>query len=308
VPQTTLDWDGEGWEQHCLQLLRLRYREPGQFERVPSSDQGDLGIEAFSHDGCAYQCYAPDGPLPIRDRYEKQRDKLTEDVGKLIDNQTDLLAILGGVVIRTYVFMTPVHDSRRLNRHAKTKAKEVCAKGLPHCAPDFDIVIHTEEDYAVERQELMNLGLHKLHLDPLPVPEAAVHSYVASNPDLIATIDGKLSKLPGLGAAERIALRMRLLRRKLMADNKLVEIRGHHAAGWEGVQELRAHREGVLEMECLLSTADPRKLLQDTADGYAEALLDHLAFLTGSDATDIAWGTTADWLAECPLDFRTAMP
>jgi hypothetical protein len=40
VPQTTLDWDGDGWEQHCLQLLRLRYREPGQFERVPSSDQG----------------------------------------------------------------------------------------------------------------------------------------------------------------------------------------------------------------------------------------------------------------------------
>lgn len=55
-------------------------------------------------------------------------------------------------------------------------------------------MIHTEEDYVVERQELMNLGLHKLHLDPLPMPEGAVHSYVASNPDLIATIDGKLSK------------------------------------------------------------------------------------------------------------------
>lgn len=308
MPQTTLDWDGDGWEEHCLQLLRLRYKQPGQFEHVPSSDQGDLGIEGFSHDGCAYQCYAPDGPLPIAVRYERQRGKLTDDVGKLIANETELLAILGGVVIRTYVFMTPVHDSRRLNRHAKTKAAEVRAKRLRHCAPDFDVVVHTEEDYAVERQELLNLGLLKLHLDPVLVPEAAVHSYVVSNPDLIATIDGKLSKLPGLAAGERMALRMRLLQRKLIADNKLVDIRGHHAAGWERVQELRAGREGVLEMECLLSTVDPRALLQHTAGGYAETLLENLAFLTGTDATDIAWGTTADWLAECPLDFRARMP
>lgn len=308
MPQTPLEWDGDRWEEHCLQLLRMRYKLPGQFERVPSLDQGDLGIEGFSHDGCAYQCYAPDGPLPIKDRYEKQRDKLTADIGKLIDNETGLMAILGGVVIRTYVFMTPVHNSRRLNQHAKTKAAEVRAKGLQHCALDFDIVIHTEEDYAVERWELLNLGLHKLQLDPLPVPEAAVESYVVSNPDLIATIDGKLSKMPGLTTAERVALRMGLLRRKLMADNKLVEIRGHHAAGWERVQELRASREDVLEMECLLSKLDPRELLQHTAQGYEKTLRENLSFLTDGDATDIAWGTTADWLGECPLDFRTGAP
>lgn len=198
VSRNVLDWDGDGWERHCLGLLRMRYKEPGQFERIPSSDHGDLGIEGFSHDGCAYQCYAPDGPLPIKDRYEKQRDKLTADISKLINNGPDLEAILGGVTIQTYVFMTPVHNSRRLNQHAKTKAAEVRAKSLRHCSPNFDIVIHTEEDYAAERQELLNLGLHKLQLDPLPVPEAAVQSYVASNPDLIATIDGKLSRLPGL--------------------------------------------------------------------------------------------------------------
>lgn len=305
MPTTTLDWDGDAWEKHCLNLLRMRYKAPGQFESVPASDRGDLGIEGFSHDGCAYQCYAPKGPLPIKDRYERQRDKLTEDVGKLDTNQTELLAILDGVVIRIYVFMTPVHDSRRLNQHAKTKAAEIRAKCLPHCAPDFTIVIQTEDDYAVERQELLNLGLHMLNLGPLHVPEAAVHSYVASNPDLIATIDGKLSRLPGLGAAERTKLRTRLLREKLMADNKLAEIRGHHAAAWERVQELRAAREGVLEMECLLSTTDPRELLQRTASAYRDTLRESLVFLADIDASDIAWGTTADWLAECPLDFGT---
>ena len=100
MPTTTLDWDGNAWERHCLNLLRMRYKASGQFEIVPAFHGGDLGIEGFSHDGCAYQCYAPRGPLPIKDRYESQRRKLTEDVVKLETNQSELRAILDGVVIR----------------------------------------------------------------------------------------------------------------------------------------------------------------------------------------------------------------
>jgi hypothetical protein len=305
VPQTTLDWDGDDWEENCLNLLRMRYKEPGQFEHVPSADRGDLGIEGFSHDGCAYQCYAPKGPLPTAVRYERQRDKLTEDVGKLVTNQTELQAVLGSVIIRIWAFVTPIHDSRRLNQHAKTKAAEIRAKCLPHCASDFDIVIQTEEDYAVERRELLDMGLHKLHLTPVALPEAAVDSYVQSNPDLIATIDDKLSRLPTLAPGERMTLRLRLLRRKLTADNKLVEIRGHNAVAWERIQELKAQREGALEIECMLSTADPRELLRQTAGGYRDTLKESLKFLSEGDASDLAWGTTTDWLAECPLDFQT---
>jgi hypothetical protein len=304
VPQTPLDWDGKGWEERCVSLLRMRYKQPGQFERVPSTDQGDLGIEGFSHDGCAYQCYAPNTLLPTKDRYERQRDKLTEDVGKLITNQAELIAILGGVVIRVYAFMTPTHDSRRLNRHAKTKAADIRAKFLPHCADDFDIVIQTEEDYAVEHRELMDLGLHKLHLTRVPMPEAAVHSYCTSNPDLIATIDGKLAKVPGLGTSDRTALRMQLLKEKLIADNKLSEIRGHNAPAWERIQGMRADREATLEIESVLSTEDPRTLIAHTAHQYRDCLKESLTFLAEGDASDLAWGTTADWLAECPLDFQ----
>jgi hypothetical protein len=308
MPQTTLDWDGDDWEENCLNLLRMRYKAPGQFERVPSGDRGDLGIEGFSHDGCAYQCYAPRGPLPTAIRYERQRDKLTEDVGKLVTNQTDLQAVLGGVAIRIWAFMTPIHDSRRLNQHAKAKAAEIRARCLPHCAPDFDIVIQTEDDYAVERRELLDLGLHKLHLTPVALPEAAVHTYAHSNPDLIATIDGKLSRLPTLGPARLMTLRMQLLGQKLTADNKLVEIRGHNAVAWERIQELKAERERALEIECMLSTDDPRMLLRQTADGYRDILKESLKFLSEGDVSDLAWGTTTDWLAECPLDFQAGNP
>jgi len=306
MAQTTLDWDGDSWEEHCLDLLRMRYKGPGQFERVPSSDQGDLGIEGFSHDGCVYQCYAPDGPLPIKDRYEKQRDKLTTDLAKLESNREELAIILGDVVVRTYVFMTPIHDSKRLNMHAKGKAAEVRGKGLAFCAQEFDVVIHTEADYLVERAELISLGLEKWHLKPIVVPELAVNTFVDSNPDLIATIDGKLTRIPDMTDVERSQLRSQLLGRKLAADNKLDEIRSHHAAAWEHIQGLRAAKETALVIECLVSRAHPSDLLRDTFSGYRDTLKDELAFLTDADATDLAWGTTTDWLAECPLNFRVA--
>jgi len=304
VAQTALDWDGQGWEAHCLTLLRLRYRVPGEFEHVPASDQGDLGIEGFSHDGCVYQCYAPQGPLTISARYERQRDKLTEDLGKLENHQAELLAIMGGTSIHVYVFMTPIHDSRRLNSHAKMKAAEIRSKGMPHCALDFDVVIHTEADYLAECAELISLGLTKRHLTPVSLPARAVQQYVGLNPSLIATIDGKLARLRGISDDEKTSLRTALLTRKLSADNKLDEIRGLDAMAWERLQELRATKEKSLEIECLLSQVEPQVLLNETSASYRGTLKEGLTFLTDSDALDIAWGTTTDWLAECPLDFR----
>jgi hypothetical protein len=304
MAQTQLDWDGTEWEDHCLKLLRMRYRQTGQFEHVPSLDSGDLGIEGFSHDGCAYQCYAPQGPLPIKERYEKQRDKLTTDINKLVVNEVELLAVLGGMLIRTYVFMTPMHDSRRLNRHCKKKAAELRAMSLSHLAPEFDVVIHTEVDFAMELRQLIDIGLREFHLQPILIPEAAMQAYIASHPLLISTIDGKLNRLPNIEDAERKQLRAHLLMRKLTADNKLDEIRETHPSAWDRIQMIRAAKEKDLEIECLISQVGGNELLQNTATSYHSTLKNNLAFLNDEDAMDLAWGTTADWLAECPLDFR----
>lgn len=304
MPQSAVDWTGNEWEEHCLNLLRIRYSQPGQLECIPAADQGDLGIEAFAFDGSAYQCYAPDGPLPISARYERQRDKLTEDVAKLEKNQVDLLAVLGGVIIKTYVFMTPIHDSRKLNGHAKKKALEMRDKQLPHLAPEFDVVIQTEAHYVLERTQLLDAGLLKMHLAPVDVNPLQLKAYLESNPDLIQTLNDKLSVLPDLNKAARENLRAHLLTQKLTADNKMDEIRGHHPAAWERIIELRAGRESSLEIECAITTASPEILLRETADVHRVALQENIVFLSEIDAGHLAWGTTTDWLAQCPLRFK----
>ena len=59
--------DGNEWQQLICRLLIHRYGL--QFEMVPDGHGGDLGIEGFSRDGCAYQCYAPDEPISVAERY-----------------------------------------------------------------------------------------------------------------------------------------------------------------------------------------------------------------------------------------------
>ena len=58
-------WHGRDWEEYCISLLQKRYsaKNTHALQLVPARHQGDLGLEAFSHDGFGYQCYAAEEPL-----------------------------------------------------------------------------------------------------------------------------------------------------------------------------------------------------------------------------------------------------
>jgi hypothetical protein len=85
---------GEEWQELCIRVLHEHHPGPELVE-VPDDDRGDAGLEVFSLSGNAYQCYAPEGePLTASQRYNKQRDKMTADVGKFIDNATKIQALL----------------------------------------------------------------------------------------------------------------------------------------------------------------------------------------------------------------------
>ncbi|WP_145724546.1 MULTISPECIES: hypothetical protein [unclassified Nocardioides] len=50
---------------------------------LPAQMGGDYGIEGFSTDGIAYQCYADQDSLGLRARTDKQKKKLYDDTVKL---------------------------------------------------------------------------------------------------------------------------------------------------------------------------------------------------------------------------------
>ena len=125
------EWlDGNAWERYALEHLRKKYSEISETELVfvPAAHDGDLGIEAFTRtQQTIYQCYAAEHYESASELYEKQRDKITRDIGKLwkpdkIDKITELLG--ENIVIKQWILVVPQHRSRHLISHANAKAKE----------------------------------------------------------------------------------------------------------------------------------------------------------------------------------------
>lgn len=164
---------------------------------VPDRHTGDFGIEGFSRDGCAYQCYAAREPLEIQVLYEKQRDKMSADIRKFYNNQSDLQALFGPVVtISRWILVVPRHDSAKLTQHAETKAAEVRAKNLPYVAEDFAINVVTDEYFLLERSQLLAEGVRQIRVSIDQMPPTDVHGWADDNDTLVRTLDRKLEPLP----------------------------------------------------------------------------------------------------------------
>lgn len=305
MPEVALAWGGDEWEERCLLLLRTRYRPPSthHFQRVPADDQGDHGIEGFSSDGCLYQCYAPNPQLKIKDRFEDQRAKLTEDVGKLISNADGVAALLGSLKIKKYYFMVPRHDSKRLNKHAQEQARRLRGANLSFLDNDFDIVVVTEADFPIEKQTLLREGLHRLHIPHVEIKTDQVDAFIASQPELIENLQQKLAKIPDMSDAQRTVVMHQLIDQLIRGENVIDELREQYPAGYEQLEEIRTRKEASLPMECALSVLPPRALLSGVRTGYEGLLAEELSFVRPQDIDGIAWATTAEWLMECPLDF-----
>lgn len=146
--------DGAAWENCAAERLRAHHAAADQrteLVAVPADDGGDLGVDLFTRTGgTLYQCYVARDWNSAHDLYEKQRDKLTEDVGKLLkpDKQKDLRELFGATVIKEWILVVPKHRSRKLIQHANIKAQELKADPSRPAFLDPDIIIHvwTEAD------------------------------------------------------------------------------------------------------------------------------------------------------------------
>lgn len=160
-------WGGDEWQEHCRQLLAARYAEAIQF--IPDRDRGDGGLEAYTFDGTGYQCYAPDEAYNTSSLTTAQKAKINRDIARLSKDPAETKKLLGTVVLKRWVLLTPDFDSRQLVEYARAKSESIRADPRPPwCDPEFEIVVATDEIFAVERAALFGQLAQGLHLD---VPE-----------------------------------------------------------------------------------------------------------------------------------------
>lgn len=157
----TTPLDGNAWEEWCNSCYRLRY-QTDNYQRIPAAYQGDGGIEGFTQSGIVYQCYYPEKKYTDNELYEKQRDKLTKDIGKLLKpSYKDTLERIGVPPITEWHFVIPYYRDRRILEHANAKHLEVqdkrnsSPKDFTHISNKFKIFIKEADDFQIEISQII---------------------------------------------------------------------------------------------------------------------------------------------------------
>ncbi|MEV1002800.1 hypothetical protein [Nonomuraea sp. NPDC050202] len=289
-------WLPEDWEEYCI-LLLTRQWGADKVQRVPARHGGDLGIEAFTHDGHALQCYAPEDESTVKDRYENQRDKLTEDLGKLEKNEKELLRLLGGVRIKCYLFMVPVFDSSKIVQHASGKAEEYRQKSLPHLHEDFHIIVCTDDQFAFTRDQILRRPYSLIETQTSGVEE--VREWILSNEASVDAMKRKLAT-PELPEPRRTRYIEGLITQYIEGANGLDKLRAKYPDQWEAAERYRTHKEVLLELEyppsnpalgvVSMIAQDVQKELQRELPDLGERLI-----------RTLSWASVAEWIMRCPL-------
>ncbi|WP_110947887.1 hypothetical protein [Pseudomonas bohemica] len=140
---------GITWEAQCQLAFKLKHGADG-YQHIPASP-GDFGIEGYTkHTGYAFQCYCPERQYHQDELYEKQRDKINDDLNKLRDYSVQLQKILGGTKIKNWCFVTPEINRNKLHSYSQTKQTEVRAWNLSHLDENFTVLLHDHEFYIQE--------------------------------------------------------------------------------------------------------------------------------------------------------------
>ncbi|EIP98813.1 hypothetical protein OpiT1DRAFT_03282 [Opitutaceae bacterium TAV1] len=299
------NWDGDDWQKHITTLLNLRYG--ARYTAIPDKDQGDWGLEGFSHDGVAYQCYAAQEPLSTADLTEKQRDKITRDIKKFCDNSQDLARILGQLRIEVWGLVVPRCNSKHLLVHAETKAAEVRNRNLGIVAPAFRISVMTDEAFQAERAKLACDVAQKLPVNVRDIPDLEVDNWSTQNTSLNSVLTSKLRKL-NCSTEVQNSLKTQLIRHFLEGQNLLQFFHDNYPEVYEQLQSCKSNRERIVKTNSLLNNSSAPIQVKGLFEEYQCRILEDVKAVNASNADILAYEAIADWLIRCPLDFPQPSP
>ncbi len=291
--------DGDGWEDYCQKLLRLRYKD---YQQVPAQFGGDYGIEGFTRSGLTFQCYCPDEDLNGKDLYEHQRDKITKDIRKLVRNARAISA-LGAATIREWHFLTPRYNHHDLLSHCRSKESEVQSQRLETIHSEFTIYLKIEDDYIPERQ--IYLGMNGLRVQPAseePLLEE-LEKLLRSDNRIVLNIKTKLEKL-ALGSDQRANLTKQLISGYFVGKNEMEILNEKFPSTYQSVVQLKSSTQSQLGIQMLSCSDNHGAILNRVLQDYEGKLrTDFSNSLSGALIQRLSLEAISDWLGRCPLDF-----
>lgn len=306
MPGDTRSWGTTEWEKHIQLLLQRKYSTPGTYQQIPAETQGDHGLEGYALDGTAYQCYSAQDWTDSKSLYEKQRNKMTEDIGKFIANESELVKILGSIKIRIWNFVVPYYSNKELLKHAKVKDSLVRKANLSHATEDFTVSVITEGYFSVECQELANAGLSSFDVRLQKVPQEALDNWLqnATNVSLVSNLNHKAVQITGSDSGPKLTrFRLGIVRNYMNGDIVLKKLEHDLPETFKTVQAYKEQKEADLDTETTTLKLVPSDIFNATLASY-HAQLSKTPGLSENAIRTIANEAVADWLLRCPLEFE----
>jgi hypothetical protein len=295
---------GQEWDEYCQKMLELKY--PNDYQRVPSEYGGDLGIEGFTcKSGIAFQCYCPDGEPTSVELYEKQRDKITTDINKLLSNEVGLKRILGTTILKQWHFITPRFDNKAIIEHCQRKISRIKVSNIIYidCA-DFIILVKDENYFLKEKHILYESNFVKINPQiPLVSPEQISEWKITYN-SFYEIIEGKIAKITQ-DEVKKDAIVNSIIKDFLLGQSTLDNLRTSFPDQYQDIVELKSVWENKIEQDTNSHNFNhPGQYLRRTLDEYkAELEKTYRNDISAAHLEILAAEARSDWIIKCSMDF-----
>jgi hypothetical protein len=296
-------YEGEEWEKHIQILLKMHYGV-GNYQEVKAKHMGDYGIEGYSTCGSVFQCYATEA-YETKQKYEAQRNKITTDINKFINNKDKLIEVFGKTIINRWILLVPSFDSVWLVQHASKKAEDVLKANLPYVSQDFKVIIETDECFLKEIKVLTGVGAIEYDAPDLEIKNTDREHWLKSNHGLVNNLELKGNKIPKINADGKIeGFKSLIVGHYLRGQNYLENLNNYNPDLYARISDCKLTYEYGLEtMSYISSPSAPDIHLQDAKKEYFEQLQKSFPNLPISKIEILVWEAISDWLMRCPLDF-----
>jgi len=303
MPEIHEFWDPNEWEQHVYGLLQDRHG-PLNVHKVPARHKGDHGLDYYSlEDKVAYQCYAVQEPCEVADRADKQKAKVTTDLNKFCTKKAELSGMFGSVQMARWVLVVPLHDSSQLNAHTTAKTVEVKSFQLSYVAPNFQVMIQDLESFDVLSRAARASARRAISIFIPPTSPQQVEDWSSASESLVSMLKTKLAKRVGSDADKLDESVDQAVRWFLDRENALEALRSTAPQIHEALMGVILRHGQKLSFYGPPAVGVADQILRSELNALVATLKAEVPNFTDASAHQLAFGTLADWLMRCPLDF-----
>jgi len=306
--------DGDVWEELCQSCYRIKYQEQ-HYTEIPAIQEGDAGIEGFTRTGIVNQCYCHEKGFSDDELYDHQRDKMTADIGKLLDDSyKKRLQKLGVPIIHEWHFVIPYYKDSRIIQHAEKKRREVleCKKDNPsqydYIADNFIIVIKQAEDFKFEITRTIRNSLTDAKLN-LAVREVKAIDWEKCESEKTDNIKRKVKAVMNDIDEEDEVFRQ-VINTYIESYIKGMEIlrmlRVSYAEIYEDVYELEQAYKKQVSLKTAMNTDKSlnTQIFNEILADFEKQLKETCQYFTSASIIELKIDIISMWLADCSMQFR----